>query len=96
MSRANQPDPDAGDEAATGRKDDPVAGGNEEPAADGGTESPDEQWHFGLDDVGPDGIVEETSPGSGPIEPENVTLEHAAFVALGVAIAVGAVVTIFL
>lgn len=85
MSRANQPDPDAGD--------DEVAASAESGEPD---ESADEQWKFGLDEVGPDGIVEETSPGGGPIEPESVNPEHAAFVALGVAVAVGAVLTIFL
>lgn len=85
MSRANQPDPDAGD--------DEVAASTEPSESN---ESADEQWKFGLDEVGPDGIVEETSPGGGPIEPESVNPEHAAFVALGVAVAVGAVLTIFL
>lgn len=83
MSRANQPDPDAGD--------DEVAA-----SAEPSESNEDEQWKFGLDEVGPDGIVEETSPGGGPIEPESVNPEHAAFVALGVAVAVGAVLTIFL
>ncbi|WP_430505213.1 DUF7312 domain-containing protein [Haloparvum sp. PAK95] len=83
MSRANQPDPDAGD--------DEVAA-----SADASESNEDEQWKFSLDEVGPDGIVEETSPGGGPIEPESVNPEHAVFVALGVAVAVGAVLTIFL
>lgn len=85
MSRANQPDPDAGDDEGAA---------SAEPSES--NESADKQWQFGLDEVGPDGIVEETSPGDGPIEPESVNAEHAVFVALGVAVTVGAVLTIFL
>lgn len=52
--------------------------------ADGG------EWRFGLDDVGPDGVTEDTAtPASEPIEPGSIDAEHAAFVVLGVAITVG-------
>ncbi|GAB7008170.1 DUF7312 domain-containing protein [Halorubrum trueperi] len=48
------------------------------------------QWRFAVDDVGPDGIVEDThTPESEPIEPESIEVEHAVFVALGVALTVG-------
>lgn len=53
------------------------------------------EWRFGLDDVGPGGIVEETSPGGGPIEPEPIDPVHATFVALGVVLTVAVVVTAF-
>lgn len=56
-------------------------------SGDGGRE-----WRFSIDEVGPDGVVEETSPGDEPIEPEPIVPEHAAFVALGVLLAVGVVV----
>ena len=48
------------------------------------------EWRFGLDDVGPDGVTEDTStPASEPIEPGSIDAEHAVFVVLGVAITVG-------
>lgn len=89
MSRANQPDSDTD-------ADEPTADGSKADGSTADESTADDQWKFGLDDVGPDGIVEESSPGGGPIEPERVNPEHAAFVALGVAVAVGAVLTIFL
>ena len=56
-------------------------------ADDGGDES---QWRFAVDDVGPDGVTEDThTPASEPIEPESIDTEHAIFVALGVAATVG-------
>ncbi|WP_281194803.1 hypothetical protein [Halorubrum sp. F4] len=48
------------------------------------------EWRFGIDDVGPDGVTEDTStPESEPIEPGSIDAEHAAFVVLGVALVVG-------
>lgn len=50
----------------------------------------DREWRFGLDDVGPDGITEDTAtPESEPIEPGSIDPEHAVFVVLGVALVVG-------
>ncbi|GAB3410607.1 hypothetical protein GCM10027435_01400 [Haloparvum alkalitolerans] len=70
------------------RSDDPVGDAADADAADdeGG------DWRFSIDEVGPDGVVEETSPGDEPIEPESIVPEHAVFVALGVLLAVGVVV----
>ncbi|QAU12771.1 hypothetical protein EKH57_08570 [Halorubrum sp. BOL3-1] len=60
--------------------------------ADGG----EGEWRFGLDDVGPDGVTEDTAtPESEPMEPGDVDLEHAAFVVLGVAVTVGVLVVGF-
>ena len=48
------------------------------------------EWRFSVDDVGPDGVTEDTAtPEDEPIEPGDITLEHAAFVVLGVALTVG-------
>lgn len=48
------------------------------------------EWRFGIDDVGPDGVTEDTStPENEPIEPGSVDLEHAVFVVLGVVLVVG-------
>jgi len=56
-------------------------------ADDGDDES---EWRFGVDDVGPDGVAEDThTPESEPIEPGSIDAEHAVFVALGVALTVG-------
>jgi len=56
-------------------------------AADGDDES---QWRFAVDDVGPDGVTEDThTPESEPIEPGSINTEHAVFVVLGVALTVG-------
>ncbi|TKX67487.1 hypothetical protein EXE45_14125 [Halorubrum sp. SP9] len=60
-----------------------------------GDETPDDEtkWRFSVDDVGPDGITEDTgTPESDPIEPGDVDLEHAVFVVLGVAATVGVLV----
>ncbi|MFC5135780.1 MULTISPECIES: DUF7312 domain-containing protein [Haloferacaceae] len=55
---------------------------------DGGDDG--REWRFGIDDVGPDGVTEDTStPESEPIEPGSIDAEHAAFVVLGVALVVG-------
>jgi hypothetical protein len=55
------------------------------------TDDADEgDWRFGVDEVGPDGVTEDThTPESEPIEPGDVDVEHAAFVVLGVALTVG-------
>ena len=48
------------------------------------------EWRFAVDDVGPDGVTEDTgTPPADPIEPESIDLEHTAFVVLGVALTVG-------
>ncbi|SEH38496.1 hypothetical protein SAMN05192561_101376 [Halopenitus malekzadehii] len=62
-------------------------------AGDGTDTETETEWRFGIDDVGPDGIVEETSPGEGPIEPEAIEPMHAVFVALGVVLTVGLLAT---
>jgi hypothetical protein len=48
-----------------------------------GTPSAEEEgeWQFGLDEVGPDGVVEDEPE---PIEPETPKLENVVFVLLGV------------
>lgn len=60
--------------------------------ADGADAADEDQWRFSVDEVGPDGVTEETSPGGDPIEPEGVDPEHALFVALGVVLSLGVVV----
>ncbi|MWV65829.1 hypothetical protein GRS48_13505 [Halorubrum sp. JWXQ-INN 858] len=51
------------------------------------------EWRFSVDDVGPDGVTEDTStPESEPIEPGAIDAEHAAFVVLGVALTIGVLV----
>ncbi|WP_418282205.1 DUF7312 domain-containing protein [Halorubrum sp. DTA98] len=48
------------------------------------------EWRFGVDDVGPDGVTEDTAtPETEPIEPGTIVPEHAVFVVLGVALTVG-------
>ncbi|MDZ5811040.1 hypothetical protein U4E84_06745 [Halorubrum sp. AD140] len=48
------------------------------------------QWRFAVEDVGPDGITEDSgTPEDEPIEPGTIDVENAAFVALGVALTVG-------
>lgn len=76
-------DADDGDDATHG---DTRSRANETRDADGD----ERQWRFAVDDVGPDGITEDSgTPESEPIEPGSIDLENAAFVALGVAITVG-------
>ena len=64
-------------------------------SADRGADADDDgddesEWRFSVDDVGPDGVTEDThTPDSEPIEPESIDVEHAVFVVLGVAITVG-------
>ena len=74
---------DAGRDAVTGDRSRANDAGDE--GADDGTE-----WRFAVDEVGPDGVTEDTAtPADEPIEPGDITLEHAAFVVLGVALTVG-------
>ena len=50
----------------------------------------DRQWRFSVDDVGPDGITENShTPDDLPIEPGSINAVIAAFVVLGVALTVG-------
>ena len=51
----------------------------------------DHEWRFGIDDVGPEAEVDEPEPE--PIEPEPISLEHAVFVGLGIALTIGLIVT---
>lgn len=58
----------------------------------------DGEWRFSVDDVGPDGIVEDSPDGADalPIEPESPNPENVVFVLLGVLLAVGLIlVTVF-
>ncbi|AKU06916.1 MULTISPECIES: DUF7312 domain-containing protein [Haloferax] len=57
----------------------------------------DGEWRFGVDDVGPDGIVDdEPEIEQLPIEPGSPRAENVAFVFLGVLLAVGLIViTVF-
>lgn len=57
---------------------------------DAETEGDEREWRFAVEDVGPDGVTEDTAtPETEPIEPGSIELEHAAFVVLGVALTVG-------
>ncbi|GAB7090465.1 hypothetical protein JCM18237_07360 [Halorubrum luteum] len=48
------------------------------------------EWRFAVEDVGPEGVTEDTATSeTEPIEPEPIDVEHAMFVILGVAITVG-------
>ena len=83
-ARDEGPTADAGDDV-------PVSGDRSR-ANDASDETDGDEgaWRFALDDVGPDGVTEDTAtPGSEPIEPGDVDLEHAVFVVLGVALTVG-------
>ncbi|ELZ37947.1 hypothetical protein C471_12616 [Halorubrum saccharovorum DSM 1137] len=54
---------------------------------EGGGES---EWRFAVDDVGPNGVVEDThTPESEPIEPGSIDAEHAVCVVLGVVLTIG-------
>ncbi|KAB1196971.1 MULTISPECIES: hypothetical protein [Haloferax] len=56
------------------------------------------EWRFSIDDVGPDGIVDNSpdGPEALPIEPESPNPENVVFVVLGVLLAVGLIViTVF-
>jgi len=70
-----------------GAGDDIRSRANEARSADDDDES---EWRFGVGDVGPDGVAEDThTPESDPIDPGSIDAEHAVFVALGVALTVG-------
>lgn len=62
-------------------------------ANDVATDDEEGEWRFAIDDVGPDGVVEETSPAAEPIEPESIELEHALFVTVGVVLSVSVLFT---
>lgn len=64
---------------------------NETRNADDADDADEEsQWRFAVDDVGPDGVTEDThTPESEPIEPESVDIEHTVFVVLGIVLTVG-------
>ncbi|EMA61886.1 DUF7312 domain-containing protein [Halorubrum lipolyticum] len=69
-------------------RDDVRSRANETRSDDEGDD--ESQWRFAVDDVGPDGVTEDThTPESEPIEPGSIEAEHAVFVALGVALTVG-------
>ena len=92
---------ESGDDAREGDSPDSAESaefGDRSRANDAGDESPDDEreWRFSVDDVGPDGVTEDTAtPADEPIEPGEITLEHAAFVVLGVALTVGALLVGF-
>lgn len=57
---------------------------------DAENEADEREWRFAVEDVGPDGVTEDTATSEAePIEPGSIEFEHAAFVVLGVAITVG-------
>jgi len=55
------------------------------------TDDGDGEWRYSIEDVGPE--VDDVVDGESTIEPESISLEHATFVALGVLLTVGIVVT---
>lgn len=80
-------DDDGRDDASEAGGSEARERGNDASEADGGGES---GWRFALDEVGPDGVTEDTAtPEREPIEPGDIDPEHAVLVALGVAITVG-------
>ncbi|MGM0448012.1 MAG: DUF7312 domain-containing protein [Methanobacteriota archaeon] len=101
MSDESGDDAREGDSADPGGSTDPeesAAYGDRSRANDAGDEAADDEreWRFSVDDVGPDGVTEDTAtPADEPIEPGAITLEHAAFVVLGVALTVGALLVGF-
>ena len=94
MKRDDADDTDVtGDSAADATEGADAADGdtrsraNETRDADGGD---GRQWRFAVDDVGPDGVTEDSgTPEDQPIEPGSIDVENAVLVALGVAITVG-------
>jgi hypothetical protein len=78
-----QSGPRGTDEPAT---DEPPADAETETEAEAGVEveaapTDEREWQFSLDEVGPDGVVEDEPE---PIEPEKPKLENVVFVLLGV------------
>ena len=73
--------------------DDDADGGTRSRANETRTDDADsdgEGWRFAVDEVGPDGVTEDThTPEDVPIEPGDIEVEHAVFIVLGVAITVG-------
>lgn len=59
--------------------------------AEGASDERETEWRFALDEVGPEAETETVE--ADPIEPEEISLEHAGFVALGVALALGVLLT---
>jgi hypothetical protein len=51
----------------------------------------DDDWRFGIDEVGPE--AESETEDDEPIEPEAITPEHATFVAIGVLLTVAVIAT---
>ncbi|GAB6879207.1 hypothetical protein JCM17823_14810 [Halorubrum gandharaense] len=79
------------DGSTDGPTDGPTDGARTVAGGDGATPDGDgeSEWRFSVDDVGPDGVTEDTAtPEAEPIEPGSIELEHAALVVLGVAITV--------
>ena len=91
MSDESGDDARDGDPAADAREEAAVTGDRSRANDAGDERAADErEWRFSVDDVGPDGVTEDTAtPADEPIEPGDITLEHAAFVVLGVALTVG-------
>ncbi|MBP2251530.1 hypothetical protein J2754_001861 [Halarchaeum solikamskense] len=60
-------------------------------ADDGGDDADagDEQWRFGVNEVGEDGVVESERPEPSPVEPGSPSSENVVFFVAGVALAVG-------
>jgi len=59
-------------------------------------ESGEREWRFSVDEVGPEAepdSPEPEPPEPEPIEPESISLEHAVFVGLGIALTVGIILT---
>jgi len=87
-SRANEVRDSRGGDDADGT---PEGAGDD--ASDVPTAEPDDaesEWRFDVDDVGPDGVTEDTAtPETEPIEPGSIELEHATFVVIGVALTIG-------
>ena len=79
------PDQELPDDDSTDDDARTVAGGDGSVSDD----TEESEWRFSVDDVGPDGVTEDTAtPETEPIEPGSITLEHAALVVLGVALTV--------
>lgn len=77
----------ASDDGVSERLADDVSERPADETAAAGTE-----WRFRVDEVGPDGVTEDTST-LGPIEPGDIQLEHAIFVVAGVALAISVLLT---